>query len=162
MNNLVSNFNSITFFAEFTLAHVTAGFNVTSLVLLLAAVIAIKQKKENLHKNLIFAAFAASAAFLVFYLTRIALEGDKKFPVTSYPTVAYFYYPLLISHILLAVTVPVLAIISIYHGLKDNREQHRRIVKFTFPIWLYVSVTGVIVYLMLYWIFVAPTPEVVT
>lgn len=162
MNDLALNLNSVSLFAEFTLAHITAGLNATATVLLVWALIAIKQQKENLHKNLMLTAFGVSAAFLVFYVTRYLLEGNKGFPKDTYPTASYFYYALLASHVLLAISVPVFAIISIYHGLKDNREKHRRIVKFAFPIWLYVSVTGVIVYLMLYWIYVAPVKEIVT
>ncbi len=152
----------ISLFAEFTLAHITAGLNATSTVLLVWALLAIKQKKENLHKNLMLSAFAVSSAFLVFYVTRYLTEGNKGFPKEDFPTASYFYYTILASHVLLAISVPVFAIISIYHGLKDNREKHRRIVKFAFPVWLYVSVTGVIVYLMLYWIYVAPVKEIVT
>ena len=141
-------------FAEFSLAHITASLNALATVLLLAAFVAIKQKKEDLHKKLMYTAFGASVAFLVVYLTRYALEGNKPFPKQDYPSAAMFYYVLLISHVGLAISVPVLAIISILHGIRDNREAHRKIVKFAFPIWLYVSVTGVVVYFMLYWIYI--------
>ena len=143
--------------AEATLAHITASFNALSGILLVAAVIAIKNKHEKLHRNLMFAAFGMSAAFLFTYLLRYYLEGNKGFP-EEYGNVMYFYYTLLISHILLAMSVPVLAIISIFHGLKDNRDAHRKIAKLAFPIWLYVSVTGIMVYFMLYWIYI-PIPE---
>lgn len=146
-------------FAEFTLAHITASLNALATVLLVAAFVAIKQKKELLHKNLMLTAFATSAAFLVVYLTRYALEGNKPFPQPDYPTAAIFYYILLITHVALAISVPVLAIIAIVHGLKDRRAEHRKIVKFAFPIWLYVSVTGVIVYFMLYWIYIPKALE---
>ena len=66
------------------------------------------------------------------------------------PAAAYVYYCILIPHVLLAATVPVLAVLTIYFGLSDQRVRHRRIARWTFPIWLYVSVTGVLVYLMLY------------
>lgn len=145
--------------AEFSLAHITASLNAIATVLLLSALVAIKQKKEILHKQLMYTAFAVSSAFLVVYLTRYAIEGNKPFPKDDYPSVMMVYLAILISHIGLAISVPVLAIISIYHGIRDNRVAHRKIVKFAFPIWLYVSVTGVIVYLMLYWIYVPKNLE---
>lgn len=145
--------------AEFTLAHVTASLNGLATLLLLGAFMAIKQGKESTHKKLMYVAFGVSCAFLVVYLTRYALEGNKGFPREDYPTAAICYYILLISHVLLAITVPVFAIVSIYHGIRDNRKAHRKIVKFAFPIWLYVSVTGVVVYLMLYWIYVPKVVE---
>lgn len=144
---------------EFSLAHITASLNALATLLLLAAFGAIKQKKEELHKNLMFAAFAASSAFLVVYLTRYALEGNKPFPKDDYPSAAIFYYVLLISHVGLAISVPVLAIIAISRGVNNNREGHRKIVKFAFPIWLYVSVTGVLVYFMLYWMYIPKNLE---
>jgi protein SCO1/2/putative membrane protein len=64
--------------------------------------------------------------------------------------VAAVYYAILASHVLLAMTVPVLASVTIWHGLRDNRATHRRLARVTFPVWLYVSVTGVIIYWMLY------------
>src|SRR5436190_22307345 len=99
------------------------------------------------------ASFAVSAVFLACYLTYHFNIVSKKFPSGEFPTAAYVYYPILISHILLAVTVPFLAVGSIYLGLADKRQGHRRLAKFAFPIWPYVSVTGVIVYLMLYQIY---------
>ena len=66
---------------------------------------------------------------------------------------AYIYYPILLSHVVLAVAVPFLAISAIYYGLKDRREKHKKVVKWAFPVWLYVSVTGVVVYALLYWVF---------
>lgn len=147
--------------AEFTLAHVTASLNLISTILLTFAIIAIKQKKITLHRNLMLTAFAVSSAFLVVYLTRYALEGNKQFPADVYPTAAWFYYGLLASHLLLAITVPFVAILAIYHGLKDNREKHRRISKLAFPIWYYVSVTGVVIYVLLYWVFTVAPGEAV-
>ncbi|MEC9091062.1 MAG: DUF420 domain-containing protein [Planctomycetota bacterium] len=143
----------------FTLAHVTASLNALATLLLVAAFLAIKQKNEKLHRNLVYIAFGVSSAFLLVYLTRYALEGNKAFPADDYPSVAKFYYLLLVSHVGLAITVPVLALISINHGRKNNRQAHRKIVKFAFPIWLYVSVTGVIVYFMLYWVYVPKIGE---
>ena len=72
--------------------------------------------------------------------------------------VAYLYYGLLITHVILAAIVPVLAIVTIFLGLRDKRIAHRRWAKITFPIWLYVSITGVLVYFSLYWWFL-PNPQ---
>ena len=139
--------------AEFSLAHITASLNAIACVLLVLAFLAIKRGKPVLHKQLMLTAFGVSSAFLVVYLTRYALEGNREFPSEAYPSVYPIYMILLISHIVLAVTVPVFALLSIYHGLKNNLEKHRKIAKLAFPIWMYVSVTGVLVYLMLYQIY---------
>lgn len=104
--------------------------------------------------------FAVSTVFLVSYLSYHQLlhatTGERGKPF-EYPgvSVRYVYFTILISHVLLAASVPFLAITTIYFGLRDRRKSHRRWAVWTFPIWLYVSVTGVIVYLMLYHIFPA-------
>ena len=96
-----------------------------------------------------------STLFLVSYLIYHALAGSKKFPLDA-PTVArYFYYVILLTHVVLAAAVPFLAVATIYFGLREKRLRHRRLAKWTFPIWLYVSVTGVVVYLMLYQLYPA-------
>jgi putative membrane protein len=137
------------------LPHVNASLNALATVLLVTAYVLIKRRQEVAHKWTMLACFAVSAVFLACYLTYHfnIKNGSKQFPASEYPTAAYAYYPILISHILLAVTVPFLAVGSIYLGLADKRRGHRRLAKWAFPIWLYVSVTGVIVYLMLYQIF---------
>jgi putative membrane protein len=131
------------------LPHLNALLNFTATVLLVVGFVLIKQRKERAHRNVMLAAFGVSAAFLASYLIyHFGVELTKKFP--GGPPLSYVYYAILISHILLAMTVPVLAIGTIYLGLKDRRAQHLRWAKWTFPIWLYVSVTGVVIYLMLY------------
>lgn len=146
------------------LPHVNASLNALATVLLVVAFVLIKRRQEQAHKWAMLACFAVSAVFLACYLTyHIGLEGvSKKFPASLYPSAAYVYYPILISHILLAISVPFLAIGSIYLGLADKRRGHVRLTKWAFPIWLYVSITGVIVYLMLYQIYPdlpAPPPK---
>ena len=135
------------------LPHVNASLNALAGALLLIGFWLIKQRRENAHKVVMLSAFATSCVFLVCYLTYhfvVKPEGHTRFP--SYPPswVRYTYYGILLSHVLLAATVPFLALRTIYLGLKDRRLQHRWWAKLTFPIWLYVSVTGVVVYLMLY------------
>jgi putative membrane protein len=133
------------------LATTNAILNATATCLLVAAYVLIKRGREIAHRNVMLAAFAVSAAFLASYLTYhlFVLQGrHQSFPGTGMLRQAY--YGILISHILLAATVPFLAIASIYLGVRDRRIAHRRLAQWTFPIWLYVSITGVIVYWMLY------------
>ncbi len=132
------------------LPHINASLNALATVLLIAGYVLIKRKQEAHHKKVMLACFAVSVLFLISYVTYHVMEGSKKFP--SYPPVAirYTYFAILISHVVLAATVPVLAIVTIYLGLRDRRTAHRRVARWTWPIWLYVSITGVLVYFMLY------------
>ncbi len=142
------------------LPHLNVSLNALATLCLIAGYICIRQKREVAHKNMMLATFAINMVFLVSYLTYHANVLSKKFPTDTQvasDAVRYFYYVLLASHIVLAALVPVLAIWTIYLGLKGYRERHKRLAKWTWPIWLYVSVTGVIVYLMLYQIYVPPT-----
>lgn len=127
---------------------VNALLNLTATVLLVTGYVCIKRGKEQAHKQCMLAAFAVSAVFLVSYLIYHQQAGHVRF--TGPPAVRTAYLAILFSHIGLAVTVPILAIGSIYLGLRDRRDAHRRWGKWAFPIWLYVSVTGVVVYVMLY------------
>jgi putative membrane protein len=137
------------------LPHVNASLNALATVLLVAGYVQIKRRQEAAHKWTMLACFGVSVVFLACYLTyHVQLQGvTKKFPSYPAPAVRYSYYVILISHIILAATVPFLALATIVTGLRDSRLWHRRLAKWTFPIWLYVSVTGVIVYLMLYQLF---------
>ncbi len=141
------------------LPHINVSLNALATLLLIAGFVLIKQKREGAHRNVMLATFGVNMVFLVCYLTYHYYAGSKQFPKDPNvaPTVVrYFYYGLLASHVILAAGVPILAIWSIYLGLKGQREKHKRIAKWAWPIWLYVSVTGVIVYLMLYQIYVPP------
>jgi uncharacterized membrane protein YozB (DUF420 family) len=135
-----------------TLPHINAGLNALATALLVAGYAQIKQRRERAHKRTMLACFCVSVVFLACYLTYHfnIPGGSKRFP--SYPPLAVrlIYYGILLSHVVLAATVPFLALASIGLGLTDRRQWHVRLSKWTFPIWLYVSVTGVIVYLMLY------------
>ena len=140
------------------LPHVNAALNGLSTVLLVAGYYLIRQRRERAHKQTMLSCFAVSVVFLACYLTYHqllhAVTGERGKPF-EYPGlgVRYVYYTILISHVLLAAAVPVLALTTIVLGLRDRRVLHRRWARWTFPIWLYVSVTGVVVYLMLYQIF---------
>lgn len=134
------------------LPHVNASLNALATVLLVAGFVLIKRRQEAAHKWVMLACFGVSVVFLASYVTyHLQLEGvSKRFPSYPPPAVRYAYFAILITHIILAAAVPFLAIAAIITGLRDSRLWHRRLAKWTFPIWLYVSVTGVVVYLMLY------------
>ena len=137
------------------LPHVNASLNALATVLLVAGYVQIKRRQETAHKWTMLACFGVSVLFLACYLTYHfnIPGGSKRFP--SYPPISiqYAYKGLLLTHVVLAALVPFLAIATITTGLRDARLWHRRLAKVTFPIWLYVSVTGVIVYLLLYQLF---------
>ena len=142
--------------AAHPLATVNASLNALALVLLLVGYWLIKSGREQAHKWVMLSAFATSIVFLGCYLTYhfFILEGGSvKFTGTG--LVRPIYFTILITHIILAAAVPVLAILTILHGLRDRRPQHRRLAWWTFPIWVYVSITGVIIYVMLYHIYPA-------
>ncbi len=132
-----------------SLATLNAVLNAVATVLLVVGLVMIKKKKEQAHKRLMLGAFGVSAAFLISYLTyHFVVGSEAKFAGEG--AIAVVYFSILISHIVLAASVPVLTIMTIYYGLKNHRQKHRKIARWTFPIWLYVSITGVVIYLMLY------------
>lgn len=126
------------------LVHVDALLNALAFVFLCAGLVAIKRGNVELHKKLIFAAVGFSAAFLVCYLVYHFTVPSKKFEHQGF--IRPVYFTLLISHIVLAVVQVPLILRTLYLGLKDRRAQHKKWAKITTPIWLYVSVTGVVVY----------------
>jgi uncharacterized membrane protein YozB (DUF420 family) len=122
--------------------------------LLVIGYVLIRQRREAAHKRMMLACFTVSAVFLASYLTyHASTTAVNRFPDYPPDVVRYLYYFVLLTHILLAALVPLLAIVTIYLGLSDRRTPHRRLARWTLPIWLYVSVTGVVVYLMLYQLF---------
>ncbi len=131
-----------------------AMLNGLATLLLLVGFAAIKAGRSRLHKQLMLTAFAVSILFLGCYLAyHYALHeyaGVRGKPFTGTGMMRPIYYSVLISHVVLAAAVPVLAILTIINGFRENWISHRRWAKVTFPIWLYVSVTGVIIYWMLY------------
>jgi uncharacterized membrane protein YozB (DUF420 family) len=130
------------------LATVDAVLNALAFVLIGAGLVAIKRGHVDLHKKLMLSAVGVSAAFLACYLTYHLNAEPVKFAGEGAIRIAYFV--LLISHVVLAVVQVPLILRTVYLGLKDRREQHKKWAKVTTPIWLYVSITGVIVYGMLY------------
>jgi len=140
---------------------VNATLNTIATVLLILGWRLIKAGKRDAHRNVMLASFAVSVIFLICYLLyhdglwRYTGLRGKPFLGTGF--IRPVYYTLLISHVILAAAVPVLALMTIYRGLKADWPRHRRIARITFPIWLYVSITGVVIYAMLYhW--PVPTP----
>lgn len=135
-------------FAVHPLATTNAVLNTLATVLLVAGWVFIRRGQVKAHRAMMVAAFATSAVFLVCYLTYHYLVGHV--PFRGQGPIRLVYFSILISHILLAVAVPVLAITMFVLAWRGRWAAHRRLGKVTMPIWLYVSVTGVVVYLMLY------------
>ena len=149
------------------IVHVNASLNSLATVLLLVGLYLIKRGRVEAHKRTMLSAFAVSTAFLICYVWYHFHVGSVRF--THPGVVRYIYYGILASHVLLAIMVPFLATRQIYLGFRAlgccapqvhqaellsvaaaYREKHIRLARVTFPIWLYVSVTGVVVYVMLY------------
>jgi putative membrane protein len=122
--------------------------NATAAVLLIAAFVLIKRGHRLAHKRVMLIAFTVSSLFLISYLIYHAQVGSVHYPHTG--LIRTVYLTILTTHTILAATVPVLAIITLRRGLTGAFVRHKAIAKWTLPIWLYVSVTGVVVYLMLY------------
>lgn len=129
---------------------INASLNALSGVLLLTAYVLIRLKKIELHKRFMIAACVTSLVFLASYVTYHYLRGGVVSRFGGEGWVRSLYFSILISHTTLAVTIVPLAILSVRNGLKMRVAQHRRVAKWTFPLWMYVSVTGVLVYFFLY------------
>ena len=127
---------------------VNATLNAISGIFLLVGYVLIRQRKINAHRNAMLGAFGSSTVFLVSYLVYHAQVGSR--PFTGQGPIRYVYFAILISHVILAAAILPMAITTLSRGLRGRYVEHKRIAKKTFPAWMYVSVTGVIVYLMLY------------
>ncbi len=125
-----------------------AALNATAAMLLTLGWILILRRKIDAHRRAMLAAFACSIVFLVSYLIYHFQVGSVKFQGTG--TVRTVYLTILLTHTVLAAAVPVLATLTLSRALSRRFDQHRKIARWTLPIWLYVSVTGVVVYWMLY------------
>ena len=129
------------------LPFINAVINGITTFLLVLGYVLIRQKKLKLHKNVMLTAFGTSSAFLISY---VIYHWFKSGPKLYAGDLTGLYYFILISHIILAIVIIPLALITLYRGWTDNIRKHRAIAKITLPIWLYVSVTGVVIYSMLY------------
>ncbi len=127
---------------------VNATLNALSGMLLLAGYVLIRAKRVNLHRRCMIAAFILSSLFLACYVTYHLQVGSVAF--TRQGVVRSLYFGILITHVTLAAAVPPLAILTLTRGLRGRIAAHRAIARWTFPIWVYVSVTGVLVYVLLY------------
>jgi putative membrane protein len=126
---------------------VNAGFNALAATLLLSGLVCIKRRRVDLHKRFMVSAFAASSLFLVGYVVYHYVHGDTKFTGTG--TIRNVYFSILISHVLLSIGVVPLALTAFYFAWRKRFATHAKVARILFPIWLYVSVTGVVIYFML-------------
>jgi putative membrane protein len=126
---------------------VNASLNGLATVLLLGGYVAIRRRARDIHKYLMVAAFAASALFLVGYLAYHYAHGDTKY-VGGGPMRAVYFF-ILISHIVLSLPLVPMVLTTLYFSSRAQFPRHRRIARWTFPVWLYVSVTGVLVFVFL-------------
>ena len=127
---------------------VNAALNATAAALLVTGWLLIRRRRIVAHRRVMLGALACSALFLVSYLVYHARVGSVRFPGTGAARTVYL--AVLASHTVLAAAVPVLALVTLSRALAARFDRHRRIARWTLPLWLYVSVTGVVVYWMLY------------
>ncbi|MCD6062815.1 MAG: hypothetical protein K0R82_726 [Flavipsychrobacter sp.] len=128
-------------------ALVNAIINSTVSVLLIAAFIAVKNKQYIAHKNLMLTAMLLSIVFLVSYIAHHLLAGDTQYGDES--SLRYVYYFILITHIFLAAIILPFILFTAYRSLTGEFEKHKKLARYTWPLWLYVSITGVLVYLFI-------------
>ena len=131
-----------------SLPTLNAVLNSTSAILLTTGYVLIRRRRVTQHRVCMLAAFASSTLFLISYLVYHANVGSVAF--TGQGSVRVIYLSILISHVVLAVMILPLALVTLTHALRGQFDRHRRIARWTLPVWLYVSVTGVVVYVMLY------------
>ena len=127
---------------------INASLNALSAVLLVTGYILIRNRQREAHKYAMLAAFSVSVLFLISYLVYHYQVGSVRFPRTG--TIRTVYLSILLTHTILAAAVPVLSILTLTRAFQRRFPAHRKIARYTFPIWLYVSITGVVVYWMLY------------
>ncbi len=131
-----------------SLAPLNAILNSAAFALLMAGFVFIKRKNVAAHRACMISALVVSAAFLTSYLTYHWHVGDVRFSGTGW--IRPVYFAILIPHIILAGTIVPLALVTLYYALRRRFPSHRRIARWTWPLWIYVSVTGVVIYVMLY------------
>jgi uncharacterized membrane protein YozB (DUF420 family) len=140
---------------------INAGLNAACTVLLVLGYVAIKRGQVGLHKSCMVAALALSTVFLACYLySHIDLVAMrwKTTPFTGPGNIKLLYYAILISHIILAAVIVPLALFTAWQGYRNQLQRHVQVARWTWPIWLYVSITGVVVYWMLYHLY--PTSSI--
>jgi uncharacterized membrane protein YozB (DUF420 family) len=135
-------------FSLSNLPTLNACLNATTFLLLLAGFYFIKQKNINAHKACMLSAMAVAVLFLTFYVIYHSQVGSVKF--TQQGWIRPVYFTILISHTILAMAIIPLALTTMYRGLKNQLAKHVKIARWTLPIWLYISITGIVIYAMLY------------
>lgn len=125
-------------------ATVNAGINATLAALLVAALIAVKKKSYQLHKNIMLYSMVLSFFFLISYIAHHMLTGDTAYPAEA--PMRGFYFFILITHVILAAVILPFILFAVYRGLTGSYDQHKNIARITWPIWFYVAISGVIVY----------------
>jgi putative membrane protein len=131
-----------------TLALCNALLNGTSALLLASGYVAIRRGRRDIHWRLMVSAFVVSCLFLISYVVRILISGTHRYP--GHGAWKAIYFAVLSSHMLLAMATPPLAIGALWLAAKRRYAVHKRLVRYTLPVWLYVSITGVLVYVLLY------------
>ncbi len=124
-----------------------AFINGTCSILLIASLMAIKKKNIQLHKKINLTAFVLSSLFLICYITYHWMAQETSYPTGNSLRPVYLF--ILLTHIVLAAIVLPMVLMSFYYGLKNDVIRHRKLVRFSYPVWLYVTITGVVVYLMI-------------
>lgn len=127
---------------------VNAILNGTAALLIVVGIYLIKSGRQRAHRAVMISAVVASSLFLISYLTYHAHIGSKHFP--GHGVARTIYFSILLTHTVLAAVVVPLVLITLTRGLKGHFDRHRPIARWTYPVWLYVSVTGVVIYVMLY------------
>ena len=127
---------------------VNASLNAIATVLLIFGYVCIRQRRIAAHRAAMVAAFATSVLFLISYLIYHAHAGSRPFPGQG--NIRVIYFVILITHIVLAATIPPLAGITLWRAYRRRFDRHMKIARWTLPLWLYVSITGIVVYWMLY------------
>ncbi len=134
-----------------------ATLNAASAFLLAAGFLAIRARRVRLHRACMLAAFVTSLAFLASYVTYHAQVGTTRFPGEGW--VRPLYFVILGTHTVLAALIPPLALVTLSLALRARFARHARLARWTLPAWFYVSVTGVVIYAMLYWLYPAAAPR---
>ena len=127
---------------------VNAILNGTAALLIVVGIYLIKSGRQRAHRAVMISAVVASSLFLISYLTYHAHIGSKHFP--GHGVARTIYFSILLTHTVLAAVVVPLVLITLTRGLKGHFDRHRPIARWTYPVWLYVSLTGVVIYVMLY------------
>jgi putative membrane protein len=140
---------------------VNGSLNALSTIFLTAGYVCIKRKKQIAHRNCMIAAFTTSTLFLACYLTYHGYLAYLHRGPTAFVNPAWFrpiYFTILFTHLVLAIVIVPMVFMTMSRGLKQRFELHKKIARWTWPLWMYVSVTGVIIYLLLYQIYPQPVP----